>query len=146
MSIVKRRMSRVIDLKYSDHYGRSNCLIDSTCLASWYYHATVEIFSATVKHVRPHLRSVQIKFGKQEKSHFSRPSTLEAIKPRERLGRWSHGHAITNPVRSPTDCSRQNESIKSVIVDIRIEFDYKENVPANTTVYCLIIYDRVVIV
>ncbi|KYM84799.1 hypothetical protein ALC53_05052 [Atta colombica] len=41
------------------------------------------------------------------------------------------------------DCSRQNESIKSV-TDVRIEFDCKANVPANTTAYCLIIHDRVV--
>ena len=42
------------------------------------------------------------------------------------------------------DCSRQNESIKSATVDVRIEFECKENVPANTTAYCLIIHDRVV--
>ncbi|KYN16366.1 hypothetical protein ALC57_11375, partial [Trachymyrmex cornetzi] len=41
------------------------------------------------------------------------------------------------------DCSRQNESVKSATVDVRIEFDCKENVPANTTAYCLIIHDRV---
>jgi len=41
------------------------------------------------------------------------------------------------------ECSRQNNSIKSTIVDVRTEFDCKENVPANTTAYCLIIYDRV---
>ena len=42
------------------------------------------------------------------------------------------------------DCSRQNESIKSATVDVRIEFDCKENVPSNTTAYCLIIHDRVI--
>ncbi|KYN14491.1 hypothetical protein ALC57_13297 [Trachymyrmex cornetzi] len=42
------------------------------------------------------------------------------------------------------DCSRQNESVKSATVDVRIEFDCKENVPANTTAYCLIIHDRVI--
>ncbi|KYN10235.1 hypothetical protein ALC57_17633, partial [Trachymyrmex cornetzi] len=42
------------------------------------------------------------------------------------------------------DCSRQNESVKSATVDVRIEFDCKENVPANTTPYCLIIHDRVI--
>ncbi|XP_050452217.1 uncharacterized protein LOC126851924 [Cataglyphis hispanica] len=42
------------------------------------------------------------------------------------------------------DCSRQNESIKSATVDVRIQFDCKENVPFNTTTYCLIIHDRVV--
>ena len=42
------------------------------------------------------------------------------------------------------DCSRQNESIKSATVDVRIEFDCKENVPPNTTAYCLILHDRVI--
>ncbi|XP_036143347.1 uncharacterized protein LOC118645748 [Monomorium pharaonis] len=42
------------------------------------------------------------------------------------------------------DCSRQNKSIKSATVDVRIEFDCKENVPASTTAYCLIIHDRIV--
>ncbi|XP_036140658.1 uncharacterized protein LOC118647460 [Monomorium pharaonis] len=42
------------------------------------------------------------------------------------------------------DCSRQNESIKSATVDVRLEFECKENVPASTTAYCLIIHDRVV--
>ncbi|KYN13158.1 hypothetical protein ALC57_14653 [Trachymyrmex cornetzi] len=42
------------------------------------------------------------------------------------------------------DCSRQNESVKSATVDVRIEFDCKENVPAYTTAYCLIIHDRVI--
>ena len=42
------------------------------------------------------------------------------------------------------DCSRQNESIKSATVDVRLEFECKENVPNNTTAYCLIIHDRVI--
>ncbi|EFN85672.1 hypothetical protein EAI_03323, partial [Harpegnathos saltator] len=42
------------------------------------------------------------------------------------------------------DCSRQNESVKSATVDVRIEFECKENIPANTTAYCLILHDRVV--
>ena len=42
------------------------------------------------------------------------------------------------------DCSRQNESIKSATVDVRLEFELKENAPANTTAYCLIIHDRVI--
>ncbi|XP_077280434.1 uncharacterized protein LOC143907491 [Temnothorax americanus] len=42
------------------------------------------------------------------------------------------------------DCSRQNESVKSATVDVRIEFDFKENVTANTTAYCLILHDRVI--
>ncbi|XP_025266912.1 uncharacterized protein LOC112638817 [Camponotus floridanus] len=42
------------------------------------------------------------------------------------------------------DCSRQNEAVKSATVDVRLEFDCKDNVPSNTTAYCLIIHDRVV--
>ncbi|XP_018395229.1 PREDICTED: uncharacterized protein LOC108773792 [Cyphomyrmex costatus] len=42
------------------------------------------------------------------------------------------------------DCSRQNESVKSATVDVRMDFECKENVPANTTAYCLIIHDRVI--
>ncbi|XP_036146553.1 uncharacterized protein LOC118646845 [Monomorium pharaonis] len=42
------------------------------------------------------------------------------------------------------DFSRQNESIKSATVDVRLEFECRENVPANTTAYCLIIHDRVI--
>ena len=42
------------------------------------------------------------------------------------------------------DCSRQNESLKSATVDVRIDFEFKENVPANTTAYCLMISDRIV--
>jgi len=32
------------------------------------------------------------------------------------------------------DCLRQNESINSVTMDVRIEFECKETVPANTIV------------
>lgn len=41
------------------------------------------------------------------------------------------------------DCSRQNESLKSASVDVRLEFQFRDNVPANTTMYCLIIHDRI---
>lgn len=42
------------------------------------------------------------------------------------------------------DCSRQNESVKNSTVDVRIEFECREDVPANTTAYCLILHDRIV--
>ncbi|KYM77073.1 Cytochrome c oxidase subunit 3 [Atta colombica] len=38
--------------------------------------------------------------------------------------------------------SLSNESIKNGTVDVRLDFECKENVPANTTVYCFIIHDR----
>lgn len=42
------------------------------------------------------------------------------------------------------DCSRQDESLKTGAVDIRLEFETKANVPAETIAYCLIIYDTIV--
>lgn len=40
------------------------------------------------------------------------------------------------------DCSRQNDSIKSGPVDVRLEIECSEDLPENTTGYCLIINDR----
>jgi len=51
---------------------------------------------------------------------------------------------LTNSPFVVIDCSRQNKSIKSTTVDVRIEFDCKENVPAKTTAYCLILHDHVI--
>lgn len=42
------------------------------------------------------------------------------------------------------DCSKQNESLKSGPVDIRLEFESANNFPANTSAYCLILHDRIV--
>ncbi|XP_072756901.1 uncharacterized protein [Anoplolepis gracilipes] len=36
------------------------------------------------------------------------------------------------------DCSRQNESVKNATVDVKIELECKQDVPANTTAYYLI--------
>lgn len=40
------------------------------------------------------------------------------------------------------DCSRQNDSLKTGPVDVRIEIECSEDIPDNTTGYCLIINDR----
>ena len=42
------------------------------------------------------------------------------------------------------DCSKQNESLKSAPVDVRLEFEARDNFPAETSAYCLILHDRVV--
>lgn len=43
------------------------------------------------------------------------------------------------------DCSRSEQSdVRNGMVDIRIEVDARENFPANTTAYCLIIHDNIV--
>ena len=64
---------------------------------------------------------------------------------------YGHGEPLLNAIEfhkyapiAVIDCSRQNESLKSATVDVRIDFEFKENVPANTTAYCLMIHDRIV--
>lgn len=42
------------------------------------------------------------------------------------------------------DCSRQNEAIKSSMIDIRLEITAKANFPAKTSAYCLIIHDNII--
>lgn len=42
------------------------------------------------------------------------------------------------------DCSKQNESIKSSTIDLRIEIEAEQAFPSNIKAYCLILYDTVV--
>ncbi|XP_058791045.1 uncharacterized protein LOC131664173 [Phymastichus coffea] len=42
------------------------------------------------------------------------------------------------------DCSKQNESLKSAPVDVRLEFETKTNIPQGTAAYCLILHDRII--
>lgn len=42
------------------------------------------------------------------------------------------------------DCSHQNETLKESIIDIRIEIQTKQNMPADTTAYCLIVHDNII--
>lgn len=42
------------------------------------------------------------------------------------------------------DVSRQNETIKSGPVDVRIDFELRKDVPDNTRAFCLLIHDRIV--
>lgn len=42
------------------------------------------------------------------------------------------------------DCSKQNESIKSSTVDVKLEFEAVDKFPAGTVAYCLIIHDAVI--
>ena len=40
------------------------------------------------------------------------------------------------------DCSKKNESLNLGGVDIRIEFETADNIPANTSAYALLIHDK----
>lgn len=54
----------------------------------------------------------------------------------------SYNDWMMNPI-FVFDCSRQNESIKTSSVDIKVEFQTMNNVPANTSAYCLIMHDSI---
>ncbi|KAG7302221.1 hypothetical protein JYU34_003922 [Plutella xylostella] len=40
------------------------------------------------------------------------------------------------------DCSRQNDNLKTGPVDVRLEIETSQDIPENTSAYCLIINDR----
>jgi hypothetical protein len=40
------------------------------------------------------------------------------------------------------DCSNQHEGLQSGPVEVRIDFETSDNVPANTAAYCLILHDK----
>lgn len=42
------------------------------------------------------------------------------------------------------DCTRSDESIKTGMVDVRLEIEARQNIPNNTSAYCLIIHDNVI--
>lgn len=51
---------------------------------------------------------------------------------------------ISNSPLIVIDCSKQNESLKSAPVDVRLEFETRDNFPTDTVAYCLILHDRIV--
>ena len=42
------------------------------------------------------------------------------------------------------DCSKQNEALKYAPVDVRLEIETANQFPGQTSVYCLILHDRIV--
>lgn len=42
------------------------------------------------------------------------------------------------------DCTRTDESLKPGMVDVRLEIEARNNIPANTSAYCLIIHDNLI--
>lgn len=75
----------------------------------------------------------------------------------EMYAQFQHSYygSTSEPVFSPADfkskaplvvidCSRQNETVKTGAVDVRLEFETNKNIPGNTSAYCLILHDRVI--
>lgn len=73
----------------------------------------------------------------QESFYHDRPSCCAAPM-------LSLEHFKTRAPLVVIDCSRQNESLKKSVVDIRIELQTREEIPENTTAFCMIIHDNIV--
>ena len=63
---------------------------------------------------------------------------------RERQPYLSKSDFLEFPPFIVIDCTKHNESLKTGPVDIRLEFEDKENFSAQTAAYCFILHDRVV--
>lgn len=50
------------------------------------------------------------------------------------------GYLTSGPIFT-FDCSRSDDSLTGGTVDVRLEINAKQNIPANTAAYCLIIYE-----
>jgi len=42
------------------------------------------------------------------------------------------------------DLTRQNDNVKSSNVDLRVEFETLETIPANAAAHCLIVHDQII--
>ncbi|KAJ8969311.1 hypothetical protein NQ314_001812 [Rhamnusium bicolor] len=68
--------------------------------------------------------------------------------------RQSYYELQNEPIFTPTefkdiapityDCSHQKESIQSGPIVMRVEFETSENIPKNTSAYCLILHDKLI--
>lgn len=56
----------------------------------------------------------------------------------------TRGSFLTKAPLIAIDCAKQNESLKSGPVDIRLEFETSVSIPPSTSAYCMIIHDRIV--
>lgn len=73
----------------------------------------------------------------QESFYHSRPSCCAA--PMLTLEEFR-----TNAPMIVIDCSHQNEALKKGIIDLRLDFQTRNNIPADTTAYCLIVHDNII--
>ena len=68
-------------------------------------------------------------------SYYSRKDYVPAL---------SRVDFLSNNFMVVFDCNFQNDSIKSGSVDIRLEIETSESMPAGTVAHCLIIHDRII--
>lgn len=75
-------------------------------------------------------------FAKIQKSYYNGTSTMNPLE-------IDFAGFLTRPVFA-FDCSRTDERIKNGMVDVRIEIEARQNIPQNTSAYCLIIHDNII--
>lgn len=83
---------------------------------------------------------------------FERRQYTDAYQSYAEFQKSFYGREISHPISDYNmfhvrpifviDCSKQEESIKSSTVDVKLEFEAEENFPPNTKAYCIIIHDR----
>lgn len=73
-------------------------------------------------------------FGNIQSSYYNQTGSLNSYY-------YTYERFATRPIFA-FDCSRTDESLLGNTVDIRLEISSRENIPANTAAYCLIIYEN----
>lgn len=56
----------------------------------------------------------------------------------------SYGDFKTKAPLCVLDCSRQQEALKTATVDVKLEFETTKNLPANTSLFALILHDKLI--
>lgn len=69
------------------------------------------------------------------------PSYYPGIGTDKNVAAISYEIFHANPIFA-FDCSRSDESLLGGTVDVRVEINARENIPANTAAFCLIIYEN----
>jgi hypothetical protein len=83
-----------------------------------------------------HFTQLYNMYAKFQKSYYHNRQVTSPLLTLEEFGAMAPLFVI--------DCSRQNETLKHSMVDIKIEIQARENIPANTSAYCLIIHDSLI--
>ncbi|XP_061711719.1 uncharacterized protein LOC133523126 [Cydia pomonella] len=122
-----RRNDKTKDMSIFDHCNLTNCRV---YLNAQYY--PYDPFSAEFK--TNNYALLYDAFTNFQRSYYSRDHTSPQV---------NYAHYKTHSPLIVIDTSRQCDSFNSGAgaIDIKLEMEFKENVPANTTAYCLIIND-----
>ncbi|XP_063635223.1 uncharacterized protein LOC134805979 [Cydia splendana] len=122
-----RRNDKTKDMSIFDHCNLTNCRV---YLNAQYY--PYDPFSAEFK--TNNYALLYDAFTNFQRSYYNRDHTSPQV---------NYAHYKTQSPLIVIDASRQCDSYNSGAgaIDIKLEMEFKENMPSNTTAYCLIIND-----